>query len=157
RALLVPAEVVSLEQMKSPLPLTLGTQFAQIFDRQREKTANPFLLKKLLERFGGWNRSSVHHRSAQFLFGAGKIQGDVRDHSSAFLSPSGLVLVHHKAVHTKTQIGAQPASAGIEFLYEFAFEQLDKKSLGEILGRIGRAVPAQTDILVDGLPIRRAQ
>jgi len=103
--LFVAVEVVRFEQAKGSFPLTGHAQFAQILDGQGEKTSQPFLFEKLLERFGRRNRSGIHHCRAEFLFRARKIQRDVRHSSAALLPSSGLVFVHHKAVHAEAQIG----------------------------------------------------
>src|SRR5258708_5371458 len=73
--------------------------------------------------------------------------------ASAFLAMRGFFLIYDEAVDAQPQVGAQPAFGGIVFGQEVALEQLREKSLGQVLRVVRGTVPAETDILVNGLPI----
>src|SRR5579872_201003 len=101
---------------------------AEIFDGQFEETANPFLLKEFLERFRGRNRRRIERRgSAEFLFGGGKIERQVRDIAAALLARGGFLFVHDKTVGAESQVRAQAAFRRIEFFEQAPFKELDEK------------------------------
>src|SRR4029077_12296807 len=79
------------------------------------------------------------------------------DASAAFLPASSFVFIHDKAVHANAQIGSQPAFLRIKIVEQLPFQQFRKKALREILGRIGRTVPAPAHVFIDGLPVGRAK
>ena len=73
--------------------------------------------------------------------------------ASPFLAMGGFFLIHDEAVDAQAQIGAQAAFGGIVLGQEFAFEQFREKSLGQVLRVLGGTIPAETDVLVNGLPV----
>lgn len=91
------------------------------------------------------------------MFRGGEIERHMREVAAAFLAGSGLLFIHDEAIGAKAQIGAQAALGGIEFFEQATLEKLDEEALGKILGIGGGAIPAQTNVFVDGLPVGGAE
>src|SRR6266478_5290514 len=84
-----------------------------------------------------------------------------RDSGEAIFAGSMAVAPSSSSAAAKSRatcgIRPPPALVPIEFVEQLAFEKFRKKSLREILGRLGRALPPPAHIFIDGLPVSRAQ